>query len=140
MLTITEKKTDGTYEINFTSEDLLVLLIGTRLFGDKTLTKELNEVELKQLDIEKCKVYRHEINSFAFNVAEEISEMNFVKSLRMSFPGRDNKNEWAHIFLYENGRFYCPNHLKNWLYNEYLKWCRTYPFICFSKALAPDSK
>ena len=113
-------------KLHITSEDILVLVLGVKLFGNETTLVGVAELIERKSFVETSASYQ-DLEAFILKFLEELRRLT-SKNILVEFPNGRNAKEWNVLFKFENGRFVCRQDKLGDVYNKYIEVQEIYPF------------
>lgn len=113
-------------KLHITSEDILVLVLGVKLFGNETTLVGVQEL-LERKSFVEHSASSQDLEAFSLKFIKELRRLTSKKTL-VEFPNARNSKEWNVLFKFENGRFICRQDRLEAIYGKYLEIQKIYPF------------
>lgn len=113
-------------KLHITSEDILVLVLGVKLFGNETTLVGVAELIERKSFVETSASFQ-DLEAFILKFIKELRRLTSKKTL-VEFPNARNSKEWNVLFKFENGRFVCRRDKLGDIYNRYIGLQELYPF------------
>ena len=119
------------------SDDLLVLFLGTKNFGDEITLVEVDEL-VERKSANEIGATHYDIQLFGLKLAEELKglELQKIRNIKLFFPSSQNQEEWGELFEFRDGKFFCKKDAEalKLLYGRYIEFCKEYPLPCVRRA------
>ncbi len=113
-------------KLHITSEDILVLVLGVKLFGNETTLVGVAELIERKSFVETSASYQ-ELEAFILKFLKELRRLT-SKNILVEFPNGRNAKEWNAFFRFKNGNFVCRQDKLGDIYNRYIGLQELYPF------------
>lgn len=111
--------------LHITCEDILVLVLGCKVFGNETTLVGVEELLERKSFVEHSASFQ-DLEAFILKFIKELRRLTSKKTL-VEFPNARNSKEWNVLFKFENGNFVCRQDKLEDVYTKYLELQALYP-------------